>query len=539
MDCTSNRLPYRQTGCFTKIVMDYIDQAAAISPFYTHPPSLAGIKEAIEARKNFNTNRNVLVDELKKQYANVSTSEKVQQNIESLASADTFTITTAHQPNIFTGPLFFIYKILHVIKLAEHFHSLLPSFKFVPVYCMGSEDADLDEIGHTYVDGQKIQWETTQTGAVGRMMVDKELIKLISLVEGQLSVQPFGNEIIALVKECYKENSLIQDATFRFVNALFSEYGLIVVVPDNPALKKQMIPVFEDDLLNGTDSEIVENTSKKLAALYKTQVNPREINLFYLKDGLRERIVKQGTRYLPTGQAGRARGSSFDHSEEELKKELQAHPEYFSPNVILRGLYQETILPNIAFIGGGGEVAYWLQFKDLFANYKVPFPVLILRNSFLVVEKKWQDKISNLGFTIEDFFLPEQELVNRLVARETDNMLRLNGTFTEAERLYENIKKQAVSIDITLEKHVDSLKLQTMNRLQELEKKMLRAEKRKFTDQERQIHTIKEHLFPGNGLQERKENFMSCYAKWGRDFINQLYKHSLGLEQEFVTLVEK
>ena len=530
MDCTANRLPYRQTGCFTKIVMDYIDQAAVITPFYSHPPSLAGIKEAIEARKNFNTNRNVLVDELKKQYTTVASSEKVKQNIENLISSDTFTITTAHQPNIFTGPLFFIYKILHVIKLAEHFHSLLPSYKFVPVYCMGSEDADLDELGHTYVDGQKINWDTKQTGAVGRMKVDKELIKLISLVEGQLAVQPFGNEIIAIVKECYKENSLIQDATFRFVNTLFAEYGLIVIIPDNPGLKKQMLPVFEDDLLNETDSEIVENTSKKLGALYKIQVNPREINLFYLKEGVRERIVKHGTRYKAQG---------LDLSEEELKKELAEHPEKFSPNVILRGLYQETILPNIAFIGGGGETAYWLQLKELFEHYKAPFPVLILRNSFLVVEKKWQDKINKLGFTIEDLFLPEQELVNRLVAKETDNKLQLNGTLTEAERLYENIKKQAASIDITLEKHVDALKLQTIGRLQELEKKMLRAEKRKFTDQQRQIHTIKEYLFPNNGLQERQDNFMSYYAKWGRDFINQLYKHSLGLEQEFVTVVEK
>jgi bacillithiol biosynthesis cysteine-adding enzyme BshC len=261
-------------------------------------------------------------------------------------------------------------------------------------------------------------------------------------------------------------------------------------------------------------------------------VNPREINLFYLKDGVRERVVKQGARF-------KAQGTDLDLSEEEIKKELREHPEKFSPNVILRGLYQETILPNIAFIGGGGEIAYWLQFKDLFGHYKVPFPVLILRNSFLVVEKKWQEKISKLGFTIEDLFLPEQELINRLVARETDNKLQLNGTFTETERLYEEIKKQAASIDSTLEKHVNALKLQTISRLQELEKKMLRAEKRKFTDQQRQIHTIKEKLFPGNGLQERQDNFMSYYAKWGKDFIHQLYKHSLGLEQEFVTIVEK
>jgi uncharacterized protein YllA (UPF0747 family) len=231
-------------------------------------------------------------------------------------------------------------------------------------------------------------------------------------------------------------------------------------------------------------------------------------------------------------------GTSTVFSNEELKKELQEHPERFSPNVILRGIYQETILPNIAFIGGGAELAYWLELKNLFENYSVPFPVLVLRNSFLVVEKKWQEMISKLGFVAEDLFLPEQELINRLVTRETNTRLQLNGTYSEAEQLYAEIKKQVAAVDSTLEKHVDSLKLKTLQRLQDLEKKMLRAEKRKFTDQQRQIHTIKEHLFPGNGLQERHDNLLYYYSKWGREFISKLYEHSLGLEQEFVVLSE-
>jgi bacillithiol synthase len=231
-------------------------------------------------------------------------------------------------------------------------------------------------------------------------------------------------------------------------------------------------------------------------------------------------------------------GTSMAFTKEELKKELKEHPERFSPNVILRGLYQATILPDIAFIGGGGELAYWLELQALFEHYKVPYPVLLLRNSFLIVEKKWQEKISKLGFSAEDFFLPEQELVKRLVARQSNNKLQLNGTLSETEKLYEEIKKQAVSIDITLDKHVDALKLKTLHHLQELEKKMLRAEKRKFTDQQRQIHTIKEHLFPRNGLQERYDNVLSYYAKWGREVISKLYEYSLGLEQEFVILSE-
>jgi len=533
MDCITQRIPYRQTGCFTPIILDYLDHAEALKTFYANTASLQGIQKAIEERKKFTTNRNVLVEQLKKQYETVNVSETTKENLEALLSENTFTITTAHQPNIFTGPIYFIYKILHAVKLAEQLASLLPSYNFVPVYYMGSEDADLEELGHTYIDGQKIKWETKQTGAVGRMKIDKEFIKLINIMEGQLSIHPFGKEIIGLVKECYKENVTIQDATFKFVNALLGEYGLIIFMPDNAELKKQMAPVFEDDLLSQTAAGIVEKTSHELGELYKIQVNPREINLFYLKDNQRERIIQLKNEWRVTN------GSTVKFSRDRLLEELKSHPERFSPNVVLRGLYQETILPNIIFTGGGGELAYWLQLKELFNHYKVPYPVLLLRNSFLFVEKKWQERISKLGFTVEDFFLPEQELLNRLVKRETDKRLKLNGTLSETESLYDEIKKQAASVDSTLEKHVEALKTQSVYRLHELEKKMLRAEKRKFSDQQRQIHAIKEKLFPDNNLQERHDNFIPYYAKWGKEFINKLHDQSLTLEQEFVILSEQ
>ncbi|MEI2739589.1 MAG: bacillithiol biosynthesis cysteine-adding enzyme BshC [Chitinophagaceae bacterium] len=533
MECISTRLPYRQTGAFSKIALDYIDQVAALKPFFNHPPTLQGIQKAIEERKQFPTNREVLVQQLTKQYEGITIGDKVKKNIESLLSPDTFTITTAHQNNIFSGPLYFIYKIVHAIKLADHLKASLPNQNFTPVFYIGSEDADLDELNHIYLGGEKLVWETKQTGAVGRMKIDKGLIKLIDLMEGQLSVLSNGNGITSKLKQHYQEGTTISDATFRFVNDLFADYGLLVVLPDNGAFKKQMIKLFEDDLLHQAASGIVEKADQELqTAGYKVQAHPREINLFYLVDDKRERIVKQGERY-------KAPGTSLDLSEDEIKKELQQHPERFSPNVILRGLYQETILPNLAFIGGGGETAYWLQLKGLFEYYKIPFPVLVLRNSFLVVEKKWQEKISHLGFTTEDFFLPEQELMNRLVARESKNETKLNGSLSELERLYEAFKKQAASVDGTLEKHVDSLRSKTVYRLQELEKKMLRAEKRKFADQQRQIHTIKEHLFPGGGLQERKDNLAYYYAKWGREFITEVYAHSLSLEQEFAIVEEK
>jgi bacillithiol synthase len=533
MDCIATRIPYRQTNAFSKTILDYLDHVDTLRPFYQQPPTIQGIRDTITARKALPVDRKTLVAELKKQYAGVKVTAATEKNIAALGNETGFTITTAHQPNIFTGPLYFIYKILHTIRLAENCKTLLPEYDFVPVYYMGSEDADLDELGHFYIDGDKRIWNTNQSGAVGRMKVDKHLIQLIATIEGQLSVLPHGEDVLALVKECYTEGATIQDATFKLVNALFGTYGLVVLIPDNAVLKKQLAGIFKDDLLNQTASGIVEQTAKYLDdAGYKVQANPREINLFYLKENTRERIEAKNQKYFVLN-------TSISFTKDELLAELGNHPERFSPNVILRGIYQETILPNIAFIGGGGEMAYWLQLKDLFAHYKVSYPVLVLRNSFLIIEKKWQEKIAKLYFTAEDFFLPERELLNKLVTRDSENKLRFNGTLTETEQLYNTIKKQASAIDRTLEKHVEALKTNTLYRLQELEKKMLRAEKRKFGDQQRQIQVIREKLFPNNGLQERVDNFMLYYAKWGKDFFEQLYSHSLNLEQEMVILTEQ
>lgn len=533
MNCTATRLPYRQTGAFSRIALDYIDQAEALRPFFTHPPSLQGVQKAIGARKKFPTDRKVLVQELKKQYEGIETTDKVRKNIESLLSENTFTVTTAHQNNIFTGPLYFIYKIVHAIKLADHLGAALKKEHFVPVFFIGSEDADLDELNHIYLEGEKLIWETKQTGAVGRMKVDKELLKLIKRMEGQLSVLPNGSGVMGLVKKNYKEGATIQDATFCFVNELFAEYGLIVLLPDNAPLKKTMTSLFEDDLLHQTASGIVEQSAKQLeAAGYKVQAHPREINLFYLTDDKRERIEKRNDQYSILN-------TQRSFSTTQLLEELQANPERFSPNVILRGLYQETILPNVAFTGGAGEIAYWLQLKTLFEHYKIPFPVLALRNSFLLLEKKWQEKIAKLGFTPEDFFLPEAELLNKLVTRERSKEIKLNGAFDKMSSFFDEYKKQAAAIDTSLEKYVDALRSRSLQRLQELEKKMLRAEKRKFTDQQRQIKTIKGHLFPTDGLQERRENITYYYAKWGQDIIRQLFDNSLSFEQEFVLLLAK
>ncbi|MEO5591444.1 MAG: bacillithiol biosynthesis cysteine-adding enzyme BshC, partial [Chitinophagaceae bacterium] len=382
MNCTSSRLQYSDTGYFSKIITDYLQAKKDIFPFYKHATDLKGIKDAIEERKKFSNHRNTLVTELEKQYAGLPSSDAVKQSIRLLGDENTFTITTAHQPVIFTGTLYFIYKILHVIKLAASFKEQLPQYNFVPVFYMGSEDADLEELNHAVVDGKKYTWETKQKGAVGRMKVDDNLISLIDQISGRISVEKYGKEIIDVLKDCFKKNATIEQATFLLVHHLFKNHGLVVLLPDNAALKKTMHTIFEDDLFNNKPSEIVSITSEKLSEKYKVQAHPREINVFYMKDGIRNRMVQIKDKFV-------VHDTDIVFTKEELINELSQFPERFSPNVILRGLYQEIILPNIAFIGGGGELAYWLELKDLFLHYKAPFPVLILRNSFLLIEEKY------------------------------------------------------------------------------------------------------------------------------------------------------
>jgi bacillithiol biosynthesis cysteine-adding enzyme BshC len=531
MEQPANYLTYQSTGYFSKIVTDYLSQAASLQPFYAYTPDLAGIQQAITARRKFNTPRKLLVEVLQQQYAGLEISEKTKANIVALATENCFTVTTAHQPNIFTGPLYFIYKILHAVKLAADLQEQLPGNQFVPVYYMGSEDADLEELGNITVGGRKLVWETKQTGAVGRMKVDKALVKLIHEIHGQTGVLPFGNELFALFQKAYTEGKLIQQATLELVNALFADYGLVVIVPDNAKLKSAFHAVVEKELIDGFSHSIVGDTIAKLGEHYKVQAGGREINLFYLTENKRERIELENGRY-------KVQALDLVFSKEEILQELKAYPERFSANVILRGAFQETILPNIAFIGGGGELAYWLELKNVFAAVQIPYPVLVLRNSFLLMKKEQAERLNKLGFSMTDLFREEQTLLNQLVHRDTEQQLNLDAERASVIAIYDQIKEIAQKIDGSLVDHVSALSTRADKKLAELQKKLLRAERNKFSTQQQQIAKLKQDLFPNNSLQERVDNFSAYYAREGKQWLDMIYKASTAFNEGFGVLID-
>ncbi len=530
MNFTAQRVPYQHTGYFSRIITDYLSGNEFLKNYYEHPVTFSGIEDAIIQREKFPTDRRLLVKSLETQYADLPIHDAVKKNLESLSDKNTFTVTTAHQPAIFTGNLYFIYKILHTIKIAETLSDRYPKRHFVPVFFMGSEDADIDELGNIYLDNEKLTWDTKQIGAVGRMHM-AGLETIIERIEGEFAGDPFGPELINLLKDCYLKSENIQQATLKLLNHLFGSYGLIVLIPDNRILKSVMGAIFKDDLTTHIPFEITRKNIQQLSTQYPIQANPREINLFYLKDDIRERVEMKNESYY-------VNNTSIHFSAEEMEKELAGFPDRFSPNVILRGLYQDSILPNIVFVGGGGEIGYWLELKPLFNHYCVPFPVLILRDSFLLIKKSWKTKMDKAGISATDIFKPEDKLMEDFIRRHSNRQLNLAPQIADLSTFYNTLKNISGAVDKTLEQHVDKLESQALQKLEELEKKILRAEKKNHEDVRRKIHEIREALFPMENLQERIDNFIPWYSEYGKAFLELIYYHCLALDQEFVILEE-
>jgi bacillithiol biosynthesis cysteine-adding enzyme BshC len=532
MKFNATKIPYQTTGLFSQLVRDYVDAKGSANQFVAYAPNFEGVQKAIEARKNFPINRDLLVDVLKGQYANLNSNPLVDQNVALLLQDNTYVVTTAHQPNIFTGPLYFFYKIIHAIQLAADLKKRFPENNYVPVYYMGSEDADIDEVGSFYLGGDKLQWETKQTGAIGRMKVDDALVNLLKNIEGYWAVKSEGKEAIAALSAAYKKGVTINEATLSFVHNYFGRYGLVVIQPDDSKLKSCFVSVMEKELSTQFSNKALQPTLEKLRKHYHVQTEGRAINLFYLKDNLRARIELNNGLYSIVD-------TDINFTQEEIIAELHTHPERFSPNVILRGVYQETILPGIVFIGGGGELAYWMELKEVFAAAGVHYPVLQLRNSFMFIKEKMAKQWADLGFTATDLFSPSLDLEVAYVKANSKHNLSLAASIDAMKTLYQQIQYQAIQVDATLGDHTMNLSVQSIKKLAELEKKILKAEKKKQVVSIERIQNIKNELFPQNSLQERVDNIAEWIGDYGWSWVEAVMQHSNTMEHSFTMLVSE
>jgi len=532
-------ISYSETNYFSKLVVDYLAEKPELQHFYNRFPKLENFEvqlkekslsvQTLRLSSRQAPSRSILKEVLNNQYKNITVSEATQNNINSFKNENTFTITTGHQLNLFTGPLYFLYKIFSVINLSEKLNKKHSNNHFVPVYWMATEDHDFDEINYFNLFGKKIEWNRNVSGAVGELTTEG-LKVLEKKFASKIGNSENAQKLISLFTEAYLKHNNLTDATRYLANELFSDYGLVIIDGNDRDLKQQFIPFAEKDLKANLSFKTITETSENLEKLgFKRQVNPRKINLFYLTENLRERIIEENGIF-------KINNTELTFSKEEILKELQNHPERFSPNALLRPLFQEVVLPNLCYVGGGGELAYWFQLKDYFKSVEVTFPMLLLRNSVLLVPKKLSKKLEKLDETVEALFLSQYELEKKHTLQLSDINIDFSPQREHLKKQFLDLYEVAKKTDQSFLGAVAAQEKKQLNGLNKLEKRLLKAEKRKLADQLNRLIAIQNQLFPKESLQERTVNFSEFYLNFG-DYLLQELKDGLdSLVNEFTIL---
>lgn len=487
-----------------------------LQQFIKYSPSIESFRQVIEDKKKDKTDREVLVKVLREQYSRyVTNTEKGESLIDLLADPRTFTVTTAHQPVLFTGPLYVIYKIISAVKMTRNLQSVYSDYNFVPVFISGGEDHDFEEMNHMNLFGKDIIWNNDENGSVARMST-KSLGPALEELKEILGTSPSAERIYELFHQTHTSHEVYGTAFCDLINGIFSDIGIIVLNMDHPALKRKMIPIFRDELIDHHSMNLVRDTQDKIEqAGFKPQAYAREINLFLLDEGRRDRIELVDGKYTIVD-------TDVSYSQDEMLDLLEQSPERFSPNVVMRPLYQETILPNLAYIGGGGELAYWIERKSQFAHFDLNFPMLIRRDSCLWVEGSVTKRIHKLGLELSDFFKEETVLIKEYVTAAAENEFKLGKEKGQLMQIFKGIEEKAKAIDPTLRSAIAAEAKNQLKSLEKIEDRMRRTEKQKHDIAIGQIKTVLDKLFPQGSMQERKINFLNFYFRDPDNYLSNL-----------------
>ncbi len=531
----TSRVEFEKTGYFSSLINDYIAEKESLKSFYDKFPSVENLKlQAAEKSASFsNENRTVLVEALRNQYTAIEVSPAVKEHLHLLEKSNTVTITTGHQLNLFSGPLYFVYKIFSVINLCERLNKEKSAYNYVPVYWMATEDHDFLEINYFNFKGKKIQWNYSEglqndNGYVGEYPLEG-LQEIADLFEQELGIGDNAQYLIEIFRKAYLNHQTLAAATRYFVNTLFETYGLLILDGNDKALKTLYVPNILNELNKNFSFENANKTVNQLAENgYKIQVNPREVNLFYGIKGLRNRIEK-----APDGKFIVVDTAIEWQNFEALEKEVKSHPERFSPNVLLRPLYQEVILPNIAYVGGGGELAYWLQLKEVFEAHKEHFPILILRDSVLIIDAKTEKKRKKLNIPILKLFKKQNDLINWRIREISNIPIDFSVQKETLEKQFEDLKDIAGITDKSFLGAVNAQQAKQLKGLDKLEKRLLKAQRLKLKDEVERVVMLQNQLFPQQSLQERKSNFSEFYSAYGEAFFDKLKDHLDPLDMKF------
>ena len=453
------------------------------------------------------------------------------ENIELLKKNNTIAVVTGQQLGLYSGPLYTLYKIFGALKLTDTLNKRYTEYNFVPIFWLEAEDHDFLEINKVRIIDKENNFFTHEylpedkpadknLGAMGSVIFDDFINNFNENIFSTLTLTEFTKNIQDIVFDTYKSGKTIEESFCLFIRKLLPDSGLIFLNPNSREIKRMLAPVFEKEINEyPKTSEMVVNVSAELEEIYHAQVKARPINLFILH--------KKG-RYLlePSNKDYSLKGIRQKYTQLEIVEMLNTTPEIFSPNVILRPICQDFILPTFCYIAGPSEIAYFGQYKNVYKQFDVEMPLIYPRPGMTIIESKIQKVLNKYNLRVLDFFIKYDSLTTKV--SEEISSIKIEDVFLEIDKtmdhLFKGLSERTSSIDKTLLGNLDKSREKISNTIDIFKDKLKEAQKRNNTIALDQLDKTLLNVFPKSNFQEREINIIYFLNKYNLNFIEKLYE---------------
>jgi bacillithiol biosynthesis cysteine-adding enzyme BshC len=513
--------------------LDYAFQTQdqKLLPFIGKMPTLSNFQTQINTKSFTSEKRIKLNNIITQQYINCGIQPSEQPNLSNILDSKAFFVTTAHQPNLMTGPSYFFYKIISTIKLAQLIKNGNQNSHIIPCYVIGSEDHDFEELGHFYLLGHRIELTQNRGIAFAKYPIE-DLIPVVEQIKNILPSSTNTSKLVTLLEKCIRQTKTIGEFTMLFIHEIFGKYGLVIIDMAGREAKQAFAPIMMEELTKSSSYPLVQNTIlKKQSQNLGAQAFPREINLFYHGKNGRTRIEKVSDGWQTIDKTHQWNAS-------QLEDDMARTPENFSPNVILRPLIQELILPNIAYVGGPGEMAYWMERMDQFNHYQIEFPILVRRDSFFILSEKLLKKWQKLGLPIRELFKSKEDLIKKINEDNFDQTIMVDFRRDIINALDQLVQKSQ-AIDDPLRQSMEAEKARWIKNIDNVESKISKAMKIKTDAFIQSGLQVQGTLFPNGNWQERTESFLGFIAQFGFELIDYLIQEANPLQSEIKIILTR
>ncbi|MEX0906309.1 MAG: bacillithiol biosynthesis cysteine-adding enzyme BshC [Balneolaceae bacterium] len=525
MSCTS--VPF-QSLPFPELFKDYISQNPKLSEFFSGSPfSDSEIEKKIETFR-FTGNRKKTVELLKDFNQQFNPPAETIQSLNKLSDEKSFAVVTGQQLILYGGPVFTIYKVLTAIELSNKWQKKYNK-PFVPVFWLADEDHDFEEVSKIGFPGTD-EFNEINIGALGEGNETAGELSLNgsfsefrkSLEESQIETE-FSRDLWKALDDFYSSGEKLRTAFGRLLLFLFGKHGLVLAGSNDQAIKNHVVQPLQKSVVNYKELyKSLQGTTRGLVKKgYQAQVQVQESNLFWIDEYRQRKKINVKDNRWAVEKDGR------EWSTEQLSKEIEKQPHRFSPNVFLRPVVQDTLLPSITYIGGPGEIAYYSQMKNFYRNFDMEMPLIFPRFSATVLESGIDRIKEKLPFSFPDYFDRIEDLESRYI--QNKNSVDVEQLFAQwknrTDELTKEIKTKIGEIDPTLAGSAGKAKAVYLAELDKLKGKIYRSIKQQEKIQLERLHKIKNNINPNKNLQEREVAFIYFMNKYGLDIWDIFAKH--------------